>query len=314
MASIQNLAHNAIPEITGTKYLDTIGSRNSGSMTFSPNASISNRILIRLRAKWWVAVGLCFLIQAGGFLLLGGNLERPNASQWILQSTVITIYELALLRFGLNWNYHPAQKVLRSTLGYGTWLTIVRGALIAILAGFLFQPWPASKFFPGRFSWAPGLLYITASLLDFLDGRAARACRHETRLGAFLDINLDALGLLIAPLVAVGYGQLPAAYLSVGFAYYVYIAGIALRKKFSKPVVEPGPWRGARIIAGFQMGFVGIALLPVVKPPATTLAAYLVMLPLLAGFIRDWMIVCGYWKPGSFFNRWSQHAEGSQTK
>jgi hypothetical protein len=65
-------------------------------------------------------------------------------------------------------------------------------------------------------------------------------------------------------------------------------------------VFEPGPWCGARVIAGFQMGFVGIALLPVVKPPVTMLAAYVVMIPLLAGFVRDWMIVCGYWKAGSF--------------
>jgi CDP-diacylglycerol--glycerol-3-phosphate 3-phosphatidyltransferase len=72
------------------------------------------------------------------------------------------------------------------------------------------------------------------------------------------------------------------------------MAGIRLRKKFSKPVVEPGPWRGARIIAGFQMGVVGIALLPVVKPPVTTLTAYVAMIPLLAGFVKDWMIVCGY--------------------
>ncbi len=257
----------------------------------------SNGILSRLRTRWWAAVGLCFLILPGGFLVLIYGRPQPKASQWILQSTVTMIYVLGLMRYGLNWNYHPDQKVLRTTLGYGTWLTIIRGALIAVLAGYLFQPWPASGFFPGGLSWAPGLLYITASILDYTDGRVARACRHETRLGAFLDINLDALGLLIAPLVAVWYGQLPIAYLSVGLAYYVFMAAIRLRKKFSKTVIEPKPWRGARIIAGFQMGFVGIALLPVVKPSVTTWSAYVVMIPLLAGFVRDWMTVCGYWNP-----------------
>jgi CDP-diacylglycerol--glycerol-3-phosphate 3-phosphatidyltransferase len=233
---------------------------------------------------------------SGGFLLFCRKRAWPDAFQWILQSTVIMIYVLGLLRYGLRWNYHPAEKVLRSTLGYGTWLTIIRGAMLAVLAGYLFQPWPESKFSPGRLSWAPGLIYITASILDYIDGRVARASRHETRLGAFLDINLDAMGLLIAPLVAVWYGQLPAAYLSVGCAYYAFIGGIRLRKKYSRPVVEPAPWRGARLIAGFQMGLVGIVLLPVVKPPVTTLTAYAAMIPLLAGFVRDWMIVCGYMK------------------
>jgi len=122
--------------------------------------------------------------------LLDGR-SQPKASQWILQAAVIMIYVLGLVRYGLNWNYHPGQKVLHPTLGYGTWLTILRGSLIALLAGYLFQPWPASDFFPGRLSWAPGLLYIVALVLDYIDGRIARACRHETQLGAFLDINID---------------------------------------------------------------------------------------------------------------------------
>ena len=153
--------------------------------------------------------------------------------------------------------------------------------------------------FSGRLSWTPGTLYLTASLLDYLDGRVARADKHETRLGAFLDINLDALGLLVAPLLAVWYGQLPYAYLSVGASYYLLVFGIWLRKKYSKPVFEIKPRRSARIIAGYQMGFVGIALLPVISSPVTTVAAYIFMIPLLAGFTKDWMIAGGYTNYGS---------------
>ena len=217
-----------------------------------------------------------------------------NHGQWILQALTVTLYVVGLLRYGLKWNHRPDHSNLISTLGYGTWLTIIRGALIAVLAGYLFQRWPILKLSPGDYAWTPGLLYIAAAVLDFVDGRVARAYRHETRLGAFLDINFDALGLLIASLVAVWSNQLPVAYLSVGCAFYIYRTGIWLRKSLSKPVTEPGPWRGARIIAGMQMGFVGIALLPISGPPVTTLAAYVFMVPLLAGFIRDWMIVCGY--------------------
>jgi len=263
-------------------------------MPIDPKARISKGILIRLRARWWAAVGLCFWILLGGFLVFNQGHPRSNAYQWILQSTVILICVLGLLRYGLGWNYHPEQKVLRSTLGYGTWLTIIRGALIAVLAGCLFQPWPPSMFNPAGKSWIPGLVYILASILDYLDGLIARTYDHESRLGAFLDINIDALGLLIAPLLAVCYGQLPIVYLSVGTAYYLFISGIRLRKKYSKVVIELKPRRSARIMAGFQMGFVGISLLPVFSPPATTNIAYVFMIPLLAGFVRDWCFVCGY--------------------
>ncbi|MEJ2169128.1 MAG: hypothetical protein P8X90_26740 [Desulfobacterales bacterium] len=249
-----------------------------GIMQTDAPARITNGISSRLRTRWWAAAGLCFFALGGEFFLIKPGHSRPDAWQSMLQSLIIMIYVLGLQKYGLRWNYHPIEKVLRSTLGYGTWLTIIRGILLAVLAGYLFQPWPASDFFPGRLSWTPGLLYITG-------------------LGVFLDINLDALGLLIASLAAVWYGQLPPAYLSAGFVYYAFIGGIWLRKKFSKPVFELQPWRGARIIAGFQMGLVGIALLPILKPPVTTLTAYGAMLLLLAGFVRDWMIVCGYLNP-----------------
>jgi CDP-diacylglycerol--glycerol-3-phosphate 3-phosphatidyltransferase len=252
----------------------------------------------RLQRMWWTAVIYCFFILFSGFLILNDDWPNRHGLQGIVQATIITGYVLILLRIGLPLNYHPRQKVLHSNLGYGTWMTITRAMLIAILAGYLFQPWPQSRLFPGRLSWAPGTLYLTASLLDYLDGWVARAGNHETRLGAFLDINIDALGLLIAPLLAVWYGQLPGAYLSVGGVYYLLVFGIWLRKKYSKPVFEVKPRRSARIIAGFQMGFVAIALLPLIGPPLTTAVAYIFMIPLLAGFTKDWMIVSGYTKYG----------------
>ena len=248
----------------------------------------------RLQRMWWTAVIYCLCILSGGFLIFKGDWQNLYGLQGIFQATIITSYILILLRIGMPLNYHPRKKVLHSNLGYGTWITITRAMLIAILAGYLFQPWPQSRLFPDRLSWTPGTLYLAASLLDYLDGRVARACNHETRLGAFLDINIDALGMLIAPLLAVWYGQLPSAYLSVGAAYYLLVFGIWLRKKFSKPVFKVKPRRSARIIAGFQMGFVGIALLPVISPPITTVAAYIFMIPLLAGFAKDWMIAGGY--------------------
>ena len=252
----------------------------------------------RLQRMWWTAVIYCFCILLGGFLILNDDWQTRHGLQGIVQAAIITAYVLILLRIGMPLNYHPRKKVLHSNLGYGTWMTITRAMLIAILAGYLFQPWPQSRLFPGRLSWTPGTLYLTASLLDYLDGRVARAGNHETRLGAFLDINIDALGLLIAPLLAVWYGQLPGAYLSVGAVYYLLVFGVQLRKKYSKPVFEIKPRRSARIIAGFQMGFVGIALLPVISPPMTTVAAYIFMIPLLAGFAKDWMIASGYTSQG----------------
>ena len=48
--------------------------------------------------------------------------------------------------------------------------------------------------------------------------------------------------------------------------------------------LKPRP--AARLIAGFNMGFVATALLPIYRPPATTIAATVFMIPLLSGFFR----------------------------
>ncbi len=247
---------------------------------------------------WWTAAFYCISMLLCGFWILKDDWQTWDGLQGLVQATIVTAYILILLRIGMPLNYHPLKKVLHSNLGYGTWMTIARAMLIAILAGYLFQPWPQSRHFPGWLSWTPGGLYLLASLLDYLDGRVARATEHESGMGEFLDINVDALGLLVAPIVAFGYGQLPGAYLSVCIAYYLLIFGIWLRRKLSLPVYKVPPRRSARIIAGVQMGFVGVALLPILPPLVTTAAAYILLIPLWVGFVKDWIIACGYGKNG----------------
>jgi CDP-diacylglycerol---glycerol-3-phosphate 3-phosphatidyltransferase len=119
----------------------------------------------------------------------------------------------------------------------------------------------------------------------------ARRQHRQTELGQRLDIETDAAGLLIALLVAVSLDRLPAFTLLVGLAYYLFVFGIWRRRQRHLPLVALQPRPYARIIAGFQMGVVAMALLPLFNPPFTSIAAALVMTPLLVGFGRDWLVV-----------------------
>ena len=268
------------------------------------NAESKNETLKRrMRRWWWTAILVCAVILSVGFLLLFSGKQYHNAIQGFLQTLITAAYILTLLKIGLPLNVHPQMNELHVNLGSGTWITIIRAMLIALLAGFLFQPWPHSYIFSDRPSWVPGIMYVTASILDYLDGLVARKTNHKTQLGANLDINIDAIGLVVAPLLAVWYGRLPVAYLSVSAAYYVFIIGIHLRKKFARTVHDLVPRRIARITAGVQMGFVGIALLPIFPSAAINVAAFIFMAPLLAGFIRDWCFVCGYLRPDRYHEK-----------
>ena len=94
----------------------------------------------------------------------------------------------------------------------------------------------------------------------------ARHTDHVTRLGERLDTLFDALGLLTAVLAGIALNQLPLSYLAVALAYYVYSAGIRVRRRTGRMVIPLKPRPAARLIAGFNMGFVATALLPILSP------------------------------------------------
>ncbi|WP_254543202.1 CDP-alcohol phosphatidyltransferase family protein [Halomarina pelagica] len=240
----------------------------------------------RLRRGWAgaVAAGVVALVGGASALALA---RSPGVGLWWTVGAGATLgAEAALLRRALGDNRTSAEGPLLPTLGPANALTLVRGLAVAGVAGFLLLPPPS-----GALAWTPGLLYGTAVLLDQLDGRVARGPGRTTLLGARLDVAFDAIGLLVAPVLAVRYGQLPVWYLAVSAARYVFLAGLFLRRRRGRPIA-PLPERPIRrVLAGVQMAVVSLALLPVLGPPTTTVLATAAMLPFLAQFARDWSAV-----------------------
>ncbi len=191
---------------------------------------------------------------------------------------------------GANHRLGAAESLL-PTLGSANWITLLRMGGVVGLAGFLPLPILHGQQWPALLSWMPGLVYLGVALADLLDGFIARKQDQETELGKHLDIEADAAGLLTASLVAIALGRLPAIYLLVGLAYYPFILGIWLRRRRARPLIALRSRPYARIMAGFQMGLVAVALLPVVNPYYSNIAAWIFMTPLLIGFLRDWLVV-----------------------
>jgi CDP-diacylglycerol--glycerol-3-phosphate 3-phosphatidyltransferase len=185
---------------------------------------------------------------------------------------------------------HPGARV-----GVATMLTLGRGLLLGALAGCV----PLAR--AGRAVWLPGLLYTTAAVADLADGYVARRRGEVSELGGRLDVAMDALGLVVGPLAALALGRLPVWYLLLGASYYFFQAGLWLRGRRGLPVhrerVRPQPY--ARMFAGYQMGLVATVLFPVVGPPGTSIAATAFMLPTLALFAHEWLLVTGRAAPDS---------------
>jgi CDP-diacylglycerol---glycerol-3-phosphate 3-phosphatidyltransferase len=246
--------------------------------------------------QWGYALLMGVGVVIAGPALLPYCCPAISPLQWSLQAATITAYILYLLRRNMALNPRQNNQRPSSSLGAANWITLARGGLIAFLAGFVFQPWP------GRFSdcawrtWIPGIIYFMASAGDVLDGFVARVTANKTRLGELLDTRIDALGILVGCLLAITYGRVPDFYISAGLAYYLVRFAIWLRKKTGRPCSEVRRRRGAKLLAGAQMLFLGVVLLPLLSASVTKNAAVFFLIPFLAGFLVDWQMVCRHEK------------------
>ncbi|MCQ8106210.1 CDP-alcohol phosphatidyltransferase family protein [Methylomonas sp. SURF-2] len=228
------------------------------------------------------SIGTVFLLL--GFSIATCKADWLTAGQWLLQAGLLWGFVCRFAGKRLSQNRAAADTPLYNSLGWGNRLTLLRGGLIALTGGFLFIDLPV---------WPPALLYALAALLDRADGYAARRGKQVSLLGNELDISFDALGLVVAPLLAIGQGKLHASYLLLSAAYYVYQWALLRRRTRGLPIYAPPPNSLRRALAGFQMAFIAVALLPFSDPAFTRIAGTAFMLPVLFGFVMDWLVICG---------------------
>lgn len=254
-----------------------------------------------LYRRWWWAAAVAAAVWLLLYFLLAG-LWPEGAGRWAVLAAILLGYNLFLLRRTLPDNRREGETGLLPGLGWGNWLTLLRGLSVSLLAGFLFSPWPL-----GGLAWLPVLLYLAAAVADFFDGYLARIYNQATRLGAWLDMHFDGQGTLIVIALAVWYGQLPLWYLSVGVARYLFILGLWQRERRGLATRPLPPSAHRRIVAGFQMGFLAVVLWPILPAAAVTLAGTIFALATLASFSRDWLVVSGRIDPHSpAYHRWQK--------
>jgi len=262
----------------------------------SPAAGSADPGLTRLRRICRILWGAGMVLLAGGVCLLAACWGRPSAVRWGVQAGAVMAVVLIRLETSLDLNRLPRGPRLLPSLGAANLLTLGRAALIAAMAGFLFQDPPGD----GRgawLRWAPGGLYLLAVVMDYVDGWVARATGTVTRLGELLDTEIDALGLLVASLLLVSGGKAPTVFVGVGIGYYGIRAARRIRSWAGRRTGEVKPRAGARMVAGCEMGFAAVALLPVLSPEATAPAGWVMASVFLAGMVKDWLVICGRASP-----------------
>lgn len=240
--------------------------------------------------RWqWLAVAVFYgiaIIVAHGALPVAWR--RADDRLWLAMASGVASVQLIILWLALHTNHAPNKPKAAPYpwLGIANCMTLMRGMLVALLAGFVFAPMPW-----GWMAWIPFLLYGIERVIDLLDGYAARMTHRESRLGGILDMEFDGLGLLIATAVAIQYDKIPAWYLLLGLGRPLFVLGIWLRQKWGMKVHPLAPSDLRRIVAGVQTVFVAFTLAPLLAPELTWFAAYVFAVPLVASFGRDWLVV-----------------------
>ncbi len=229
------------------------------------------------------AAALAALGALTACLALAAGLGLPG----LLGALFVEAVEGALLWRNLAQNRDSSGKAFRS-LGAANLLTLLRGGLIATLAGELLAP--GARALDG---WLPAVLYTASLLFDYADGWAARAGGHLSRLGEILENDFDGLGVLAASALLAVSGKVPFWIVSAGLLRYLFLAGIWLRGRRGKESRPLEHSSSGKVIAGLMMGYLSAALWPIVAPRFATISGALFLAPFLGGFVRDWLAVTG---------------------
>ena len=233
----------------------------------------------------------CGVLAVAASVLL--QVEGPAfAGSWFVVSCLLGSFVWLQCWRRRALNRAAPDSPLYPTLGWANRITLIRGVLIAACGGFL---WPDATVLAIGWTCAP--LYTAAAMLDRLDGFVARRSGRTTLLGSELDTVVDALGLLVAPLLAISLGKIHWSYMLVSAAYYLFQSGLYWRRTYDLPVYPLAPNNLRRTLAGFQMGFIAVVLWPPFLAPMTLVIGIAFMVPVLIGFGVDWLVVSGRIQP-----------------
>jgi CDP-diacylglycerol--glycerol-3-phosphate 3-phosphatidyltransferase len=241
--------------------------------------------LTSLRRSWalFVFISAIFLVVGFTWLLLEWQAEA--AWRWLGLAALTILYLAVILWRCLGQNRRSSDYILLPRLGWGNWMTLFRGILVAGVVGFLFSPRP-----PGYLAWVPALFFTLAIIGDVLDGYLARRANQVTLLGITLDMSFDSVGVLAAVLLLVQYEVVPPWYALVGLARYLYLAGGWLLQRMGRNLTPLPPSITRRMFASIQFTFIAVVLYPLFIPPLTWWAAIFFALPFLINFGRDFLL------------------------
>src|SRR5262245_23965348 len=268
----------SVPRLMPLKIARTTTSSPPGCGTGSsrisprPGSTIQKALAsVTERLRHQVA-SFCHAVQFDWFFLTVVAVDLLPASLYAMKAAAVFAAVLVLVRAFVG-RHHPFP-----TFGPANQVTMVRAALVALVAGLIGEPnVPA-------YATAAAVVSGLVTALDGLDGWLARRTRMASAFGARFDMEVDAVLILVLPILAWQYGKAGAWIILAGLMRYLFVAAGWLFPWMARPLF---PSRRRQTVCVLQIVGSSILLLPVVTPPVSVWLAATLLGALSASFFVD---------------------------
>ena len=169
--------------------------------------------------------------------------------------------------------HHP-----HSQFGPANIVTTIRAIAAALTAGLVGQAAPPPVI------WAAIAITVLMVVLDGVDGWLARTTGMASAFGARFDMETDAAFILILSVLVWQHEKAGAWVLGCGLMRYAFVAAGWTTPWLAKPLRAT---RRGRIVAISQLIGLGVALAPIVQPPASAAVAAVTAAGLAWSFAID---------------------------
>ncbi|MEO7775455.1 MAG: CDP-alcohol phosphatidyltransferase family protein [Steroidobacteraceae bacterium] len=194
-----------------------------------------------------------------------------------LQFTLGLLVAGALLVLRM-WRRSAAQTHPFASVGAANYVTLLRCGLIVLMASLLVET-PTTAL-----QWVATALAILAAVLDSVDGWIARRTRMSSRFGARLDMETDALLVLVLSLIAWRLGRSGPWLMLAGLLRYAFIAASLPLQWMRRPL--PDSRRRKRVAAALMTAMI-VVISPFVPWPVAMAIGATALAALLLSFAID---------------------------
>lgn len=165
-------------------------------------------------------------------------------------------------------------------------ITMIRVVLIPLLMVALYK----SGGVAGGWMWASFIIFILASITDYIDGQVARKCNQVSDFGKFLDPLADKLVTIAVMTMFCEWGVFPAWALMIVLTREFAVTGLRL-VAVGKGTVIAAAWSGKIKTATTMVGLCAMMAFPGVEAVCVIVMTLIVVTTLYSGaeyFFKNW--------------------------